>query len=60
MNMYTIMNNTIHMYSGITSGRVLDGEHLYTKILEVMNICFSTSCLRSSSWCSKSELVGQV
>ena len=25
--------NTIHMYSGITSGRVLDGELLYTKIL---------------------------
>ena len=23
------------MYSGITSGRVLDGELLYTKILEV-------------------------
>ena len=23
------------MYSGITSGRVLDGEHLCTKILEV-------------------------
>ena len=29
------MCNTIHMYSGITSGRVLDGELLYTKILEV-------------------------
>ena len=27
--------NTIHMYPGITSGRVLDGELLYTKILEV-------------------------
>ena len=26
--------NTFHMYSGITSGRVLDGEFLYTKILE--------------------------
>ena len=26
---------TIHMYSGITSGRVLDGELLYTKILGV-------------------------
>ena len=24
------------MYSGITSGRVLDGELLYTKILEVI------------------------
>ena len=27
--------NAIHMYSGITSGRVLDGELLYTKMLEV-------------------------
>ena len=26
--------NTIHVYSGITSGRVHDGELLYTKILE--------------------------
>ena len=36
MFIYMYMNhNTIHMYSGITSGRVLDGELLYTKILEV-------------------------
>ena len=34
-------NNTIHMYSGITSGRVLDGELLYTKILEVNLIAFA-------------------
>ena len=34
--------NTIHMYSGIKSGRVLDGELLYTKILEV-NL-FETVC----------------
>ena len=27
--------NTVHMYSGITSGTVLNGELLYTKILEV-------------------------
>ena len=27
------LNHTIHMYSGITNGRVLDGELLYTKIL---------------------------
>ena len=26
-----IYNLTIHMYSGITSSRVLDGELLYTK-----------------------------
>ena len=29
------ISNAIHMYSGITSGKVLDGELLYTKILEV-------------------------
>ena len=33
--------NTIHMYSGITSGRVLDGELLYTKILEVNLFAFA-------------------
>ena len=33
--MYIFNYNTIHMHSGITSGRVLDGELLYTKILEV-------------------------
>ena len=31
----------IHMYSGITSGRVLDGELLYTKILEVNLFAFA-------------------
>ena len=30
-----LQNYIIHIYSGITSGRVLDGELLYTKILEV-------------------------
>ena len=35
-SLYTYqVSNTIHMYSGITSGRVLNGELLYTKILEV-------------------------
>ena len=29
------------MYSGITSGRVLDGELLYTKILEVYLFAFA-------------------
>ena len=29
------------MYSGITSGRVLDGELLYTKILEVTLFAFA-------------------
>ena len=31
------------MYSGITSGRVLNGELLYTKILEV-NLHLPTDC----------------
>ena len=31
----------IHMYSGITSGRVLDGELLYIKILEVNLFAFA-------------------
>ena len=31
----------IHMYSGITSGRVLNGELLYTKILEVNLFAFA-------------------
>ena len=35
LTQYTYIYNTIHMYSGITSGRVLNGELLYTKILEV-------------------------
>ena len=33
--------NTIHMYSGITSGRVLDGELLYTKILDINLFAFA-------------------
>ena len=31
----------IHIYSGITSGRVLNGELLYTKILEVNMFAFA-------------------
>ena len=31
----------IHTYSGITSGRVLNGELLYTKILEVNLFAFA-------------------
>ena len=33
--------NSIHMYSGITSGRVLDGELLSTKILVVNLFAFA-------------------
>ena len=32
---------TIHLYSGITSGRVLNGELLYTTILEVKLFAFA-------------------
>ena len=34
-------NYTIHVYSGITCGRVLNGELLYTKILEVNLFAFA-------------------
>ena len=38
-----LLYGTIHMYSGITSGRVLDGELLYTKILEVNLFAFANA-----------------
>ena len=38
---YTKFIYTVHMYSGITSGRALDGELLYTKILEVNLFAFA-------------------
>ena len=34
-------SNTIHMYSGITYGRVLDGELLCIRILEVNLFAFA-------------------
>ena len=37
---------TSYMYSGITSGRVLDGELLYTKILEVNLFAFADRLFR--------------
>ena len=37
----TTESNTIHMYSGITCGRVLDGELLYIRILEVNLFAFA-------------------
>ena len=43
---YIYINNTIHMYSGITSGRVLNGELLYTKILEVNLFAFAYRLFR--------------
>ena len=41
-----LINDTIHMYSGITSGRVLNGELLYTKILEVNLFAFAYRLFR--------------
>ena len=38
---YVYIYNIIHMYSGITSGRVLNLELLYTKILEVNLFAFA-------------------
>ena len=35
-----VFHNIIHIYSGFTSGRVLNGELLYTKILEVNLFAF--------------------
>ena len=32
LSVHVKLFNTIQVYSGITSGRVLDGEFLYTKI----------------------------
>ena len=43
---YTYIYNTIYMYSGITSGRVLNGELLYTKILEVNLFAFAYRLFR--------------
>ena len=41
MYLHMCLHNTIHIYSGITSGRVLDGELFYTKILEVTLFVFA-------------------
>ena len=35
LNLYMEVLHIIQIYYGITSGRVLDGEHVYIKILEV-------------------------
>ena len=45
---YILNINTIYMYSGITSGRVLDGELLYTKILEVNLFAFAEISMKQS------------
>ena len=43
---YIYIYNTIHMYSEITSGRVLNGELSYTKILEVNLFAFAYRLFR--------------
>ena len=39
-----LVHHIIQIYSGITSGRVLDGELLYTEILEVNLFAFALTC----------------
>ena len=46
MIVYIYIHNIIHMYSGITSDRVLNGELLYTKILEVNLFAFAYRLFR--------------
>ena len=43
------------MYSGITSGRVLNGELLYTKILEVNLFAFAYRLFRGD-FCMKQSV----
>ena len=45
-HVYIYIYHTIHMYSGITSGRVLNGELLCTKILEVNLFAFAYRLFR--------------
>ena len=45
------------MYSGITSGRVLNGELLYTKILEVNLFAFAYRLFHRD--CNMSRRVGR-
>ena len=46
LHCYMFIYYTIHMYSGITSGRVLNGELLNTKILEVNLFAFAYRLFR--------------
>ena len=56
---YIYIYNTIYMYSGITSGRVLNGELLYTKILEVNLFAFAYRLFRRDFFCSMPRRVGR-
>ena len=46
---HTYMHTYVRTYSGITSGRVLKGELLYTKILEVNLFAFAYRLFRRIS-----------
>ena len=46
--LYIFESYITQIYSGITSGRVLDGELLYTEILEV-NLHLPTDCFMKIS-----------
>ena len=64
-HMYVLSYNTIHMYSGITSGRVLNGGALYTKILEVNLFAVAYRLFRrdfsplDGTYCKMSRRVGR-
>ena len=63
---YVYKYNTIHMYSGITNGRVLNGELLYTKILEVNLFAFAYRLFRGDfppldgTYSNMSRRVGRI
>ena len=62
---YIYIYNTIHMYSGITSGRVLNGELLHTKIPEVNLFAFAYRLFRrdfsplDGTYCMDTRRVGR-
>ena len=45
-NFHVYIYIQIHIYSGLTSGRVLNGELLYTKILDVNLFAFAYRLFR--------------
>ena len=51
--LYNSYIHTIHVYFGITSGRVLDGELLYIKILEVNLFVFAYRLKQSVGECKQ-------
>ena len=39
-----VTNHLIQIYSGITCGRVLNGELYTCKLYKLINLCWSTGC----------------